>query len=203
MRFGADESARAVILVEGVSDRLAVETLAARRGRELHVEGVSVVSLEGVTNMGPALEAFGPSGLDLQIAGLYDAGEEADVRRAIDRAGLGSDLARAEIEAPGFYVCDPDLEGELIRSLGDETVERVLAQHGELDPFRTFQKQPEWRDRAVADQLRRFMGSGSGRKIRMAPALVDALDLARVPWPLDGVLGAVSVGEIVDRSARR
>jgi hypothetical protein len=191
MRFGADESARAVILVEGVSDRRAVEALAARRGRDFRVERVSVVSLDGVTNMGPALEAVGPPGLDLRIAGLYDAGEEADVRRAMERAGLGMDLSRAQIEALGFYVCDPDLEGELIRSLGDERVERVLEQQGELDPFRTFQKQPEWRDRSVADQLRRFMGSGSGRKIRMAPALVDALDLARVPRPLDGVLSAV------------
>jgi OLD-like protein len=191
MRCGADEGARAVILVEGVSDRRAVEALAARRGRDLRLEGVSVVSLDGVTNMGPALEAFGPSGRDLRIAGLYDAGEEADVRRAMERAGLGTDLARTEIEALGFYVCDPDLEGELIRSLGDETVERVLEQHRELDPFRTFQKQPEWRDRPVAEQLRRFMGSGSGRKIRMAPVLVDALDLARVPRPLDGVLSAV------------
>jgi Overcoming lysogenization defect protein-like, TOPRIM domain len=191
MRFGADDSARAVILVEGVSDRRAVEALAARRGRDFRVEGVSVVSLDGVTNIGPALEAFGLSGRDLQIAGLYDAGEEADVGRAMERAGLGTDLARAEIEALGFYVCDPDLEGELIRSLGHEIVERVLEQHGELDSFRTFQKQPEWRDRPVAYQLRRFMGSGSGRKIRLAPALVDALDLGRVPRPLDGVLSAV------------
>jgi len=191
MRFEADESARAVILVEGVSDRRAVEALAARRGRDFRMERVSVLSLGGVTNMRPALEAFGPSGLDLTIAGLYDAGEEPDVRRAMDRAGLGRDLARGEIDALGFYVCDPDLEGELIRSLGDEMVERVLEQHGELDPFRTFQKQPEWRDRPVADQLRRFMGSGSGRKIRMAPSLVDALDLAHVPRPLDAVLSAV------------
>jgi OLD-like protein len=190
MRCGADEGARAVILVEGVSDRGAVEALAARRGRDFRLEGVSVVSLDGVTNLGPALEAFGPSGRDLQIAGLYDAGEEADVRRAMERAGLGRDLAQEEMEALGFYVCDPDLEGELIRGLGDDIVLRVLEKHGELDRFGTFQKQPEWRDRPIADQVRRFLGSGSGRKIRMAPALVDALDLAHVPRPLDAVLSA-------------
>jgi hypothetical protein len=35
------------------------------------------------------------------------------------------------------------------------------------------------------------MGSGGSRKIRYARLLVDALDLARVPRPLDGVLAHV------------
>jgi len=35
------------------------------------------------------------------------------------------------------------------------------------------------------------MGSGGGRKIRYASLLVEALDLARVPRPLDGVLAHV------------
>jgi len=44
---------------------------------------------------------------------------------------------------------------------------------------------PAWRDRATEEQLRRFMGSGGRRKIRYARYLVDALDLDRVPRPLD------------------
>jgi hypothetical protein len=35
------------------------------------------------------------------------------------------------------------------------------------------------------------MGSGGGRKIAYARLLVEALDVARVPRPLDGVLAAV------------
>src|ERR1700761_5970796 len=35
--------ARAVVLVEGVSDQIAVETLAGRRGRRLGAEGVTVL----------------------------------------------------------------------------------------------------------------------------------------------------------------
>jgi hypothetical protein len=55
---------------------------------------------------------------------------------------------------------------------------------------------PAWRSRAPEEQLRRFMGSGAGRKIRYARLLVDALDLDCVPRPLDGVLGhAVDPGE--------
>jgi hypothetical protein len=67
-------------------------------------------------------------------------------------------------------------------------VERVLETLADLEPFRTFQKQPEWRGRPSEAQLRRFLGAGSGRKARAAPLLVDALDLARVPQPLDRLL---------------
>jgi hypothetical protein len=70
-------------------------------------------------------------------------------------------------------------------------VEQVVAAQGELASFRTLQKQPAWRGRATEAQLRRFMGSGGRRKIRYARLLVEALDLAQVPRPLDGVLAHV------------
>ena len=87
---------------------------------------------------------------------------------------------RADLEALGFYVCDPDLEGELIRALGAAGVEEVLGRAGSSSSFRTFQKQPQWRGRPVDAQLRRFFGSSAG-KTRHAPLMVEALDLDRVP----------------------
>src|SRR2546423_1807073 len=39
--------ARAIVLVEGISDQIALETLAARRGRNLEGEGVLVVPIGG------------------------------------------------------------------------------------------------------------------------------------------------------------
>ena len=91
------------------------------------------------------------------------------------------------MEALGFYVCVADLEDELIRCLGAACVEQVVEAQGELGPFRTFQQQPAWQGRSRQAQLRRFIGTHSGRKIR-ARLLVDALDLASVPRPLDRVL---------------
>jgi predicted ATP-dependent endonuclease of OLD family len=38
---------RAVVLVEGVSDQRALDTRAARRGRDLSAEGVSIVPIGG------------------------------------------------------------------------------------------------------------------------------------------------------------
>jgi hypothetical protein len=180
---------RTVVLVEGVSDQVALEAVAARRGRDLAAERVAVVPMGGARNIRHFLERFGPRGLDLRLAGLCDAGEEGDFRRGLEWAGLGSDLGRAEMEALGFYVCVADLEDELIRCLGTAAVEQVLEAQGELGSFRTFQRQPAWRARPSQEQLRRFIGTHSGRKIRYARLLVDALELTSVPRPLDRVVG--------------
>jgi hypothetical protein len=179
---------RAVVLVEGTSDRLAVEALARRRGRHLDAEGVSVVPIGGAQAIGQFLDRFGPRGLDLRLAGLCDAGEERHFRRALERAGLGAGLTRDDMEELGFYVCVQDLEDELIRAVGAAAVERVIAEEGELHSFHTFQKQPAKRELPYEEQLWRFMWN---RKQRYATLLVDALDLARVPRPLDRVLAHV------------
>ena len=182
------ESSRAVVLVEGVSDKLALETLAARRDRNLEAEGVAVVPIGGAQAVGHFLDRFGHR---VRLAGLCDAGEERSFRRGLELAGFGPGLTRADMEALGFYVCEADLEDELIRALGVDAVERIVEREGDLRSFRTLQKQPEWRGRDPHDQLRRFMGSGGRRKIRYARLLVDALEPADVPRPLDGVLAHV------------
>jgi hypothetical protein len=190
MRADPMPTLQAVVLVEGLSDQVAVETLAERRGRDLEAEGVSVVPIGGAQSIGRFLERFGPTGLGLRLAGLCDAGEEAEFRRGLERAGLGSGLTRAEMEALGFYVCVEDLEDELIRALGAEAVEQVVEAQGDLRAFRTLQKQAAWQGRTTEAQLRRFMGSGGRRKIRYARLLVEALDPSRVPRPLEGVLAS-------------
>ncbi len=180
------ELPRRVVLVEGLSDSGALHALAARGGHDLPAEGIAVVSMGGATNIGHFLGRFGPGGLGLPVAGLCDAGEEAGFRRGLQRAGLGSDLARA-----GFFVCVADLEDELIRALGVACVQDVVAAQGELGSFRTFCKQPAQRSRTTAEQLRRFMGTRSGRKIHYGRVLAGALDPARVPEPLDRLLAHV------------
>jgi hypothetical protein len=182
---------RAVVLVEGTSDQYALEALAERRGRNLDAEGISVVPIGGAQAIGRFLDRFGPQGLDVRLAGLYDTAEEGDFRRGLERAGLGSDLSRDEMERLGFYACVADLEDELIRALGAAAVEQVVDAQGDLGPFRTLQKQPAWQGRPVEEQLRRFMGSGGRRKIRYGRFLVEALDLTQVPRPLDQVLAHV------------
>jgi hypothetical protein len=182
---------RTVVLVEGVSDRLAVEVLAERRGRDLEREGVAVVAMGGAQSIGAFLSLFGPQGFAVRLAGLCDAREERDFRRGLALAGMGHGLARADLESRGFFVCVEDLEDELIRSLGAETMASIIESEGELRAFQTFRKQPFHRGRSRQAQLRRFVGTKGGRKIRYAPLLVRALDLTQVPRPLDRLLAHV------------
>jgi hypothetical protein len=179
---------RAVVLVEGMSDQLALEALARRRGRDLAAEGVSVMPIGGAQAMGRFLDRYGPPGSGVVLAGLCDAGEEAAVRGALERAGLGSSLGRSEMEGLGFYVCERDLEDELVRALGADAVKAVLAEHGRLRSFRTYQKQVAHRGRPIEEQLRGFL---TNWKVRLAAPLVEALDLRRAPRPLEGVLARV------------
>lgn len=183
-----DTPTRAVMLVEGTSDQQALGVLAARRGRDLSAEGVVIVAMGGATNIRRFLEQFGPHGLDVRLAGLCDAREEGAFRRGLERAGLGRNLSREAMAALGFHVCDADLEDELIRALGVEAVLQIVEAHGELTAFRTLQQQPAQRGQDECRQLRRFLGTRSGRKVRYASLLVEALDLDRVPSPLDRVL---------------
>jgi hypothetical protein len=88
------------------------------------------------------------------------------------------------------FVCEPDLEAELVRALGATAVEAVIAAQGELDSFRRLQRQPAQRVRSVEAQLTRFFGGRSGNKARYARLLAEALPPSRIPAPLAGVLAA-------------
>lgn len=177
----------AIVLVEGMSDRIALEAAAAKLGRDLAEERVTVVAMAGAHAIGVFLQRLAIDRPQAHLAGLCDAGEESVFRRGVERAGLGRDMSRQDMERIGFFVCVEDLEDELIRAVGPDRVQQVLDTQGELVVFRKFQKQPEWRGRPVASQLRRFL-SNSYRKSRYAQALVGALDPESVPRPLRGVI---------------
>jgi len=185
-------AAEAVVLVEGISDQIAIEALAARQGRDLDAEHVVILPAGGAHAMTRYLTQCGPAGAGLRLAGLCDAGEESIVRRALASAGLGSPATRAGMERLGFYVCVDDLEDELIRAIGAARVEALVDTQGDLGSFRSLQRQPEWRGQPTAAQLRRFLGSGARRKLRYARLLTASVDLDRLPYPLGAALTRVS-----------
>ena len=172
---------KAVVVVEGDSDRVALETLARRRGRDLAAEGVEIVPIGGAHAIRRYLEKLKANGSEVKLAALVDAGQEDVFRRAVDHTGFEIDL----------YVCDTDLEDELIRAVGLKSVENVIEAQGELRSLRSLQKQPAQRGRTTLQHVRRFISSHSGRKALYARLLVEALDLDHVPLPLDRVLARV------------
>ncbi len=183
--------ARTVVLVEGISDQIAVENLANRLSRDLAAEGVAVLPTGGAHGFGRFMRRFGPTGAGARLAGLCDAGEAHIVRRGLATAGLCEPGPGADLERLGFFTCVEDLEDELIRAAGPPLVTELFAAHGDLRAFRTIQRQPAWRGRRESAQLRRFLGAGAQRKSRYAGLLTEAIDLDRVPRPLAGLLAAI------------
>jgi hypothetical protein len=176
---------RSVVLVEGKSDAAAVRALARRQGHNLDAEGVSIVPMGGYGNLPRFLEQYGPSGLGVRLAGLYDAPEERHFARGLARAGFGPTRTRADLEELGFYACDVNLEDELTRAMGPAAMEELLEAQGELRAFRTYQKQPAHRKETIEAQVHGFLWN---RKHKYGVLIVEALELDRIPRPLASVL---------------
>jgi hypothetical protein len=161
----------AVVLVEGITDRIALEAVAAKLGRNLAAEGVEIVPIGGAQAIRRAFARYEGK----RVAGLCDVGEERWFRRVLGDA---------------TYACVEDLEDELIRALGADRVQDVVAAQGELETLRNFQNQLFWRGRPVEQQLRRWLQNG-GRQHRYPPRLIEAMKPEEVPRPLVGVLAHV------------
>lgn len=190
-RIGRD--VRTVVLVEGRSDRAAVHALAAVSGIDLARRGVAVLAMGGVTNVGRHLRRYGAAGAGLRVAGLCDAAEVPVVARALATHGHVLDGLDGldGLAAAGFQVCVADLEDELVRAVGVAGFEHVVAEQGELRALRSMQQQPAQRDRPVTAQLRRWLGSGSRRKVRYAELLVRSLEPDQAPRPLRVLLDSL------------
>ncbi len=175
-----------VVLVEGNSDRIALETLLAVRRSSTAVD---VQSTNGAGGLGAGIaEARRQYGSSVRLSGMYDIAELLAVSRTLVSAGVSDGGDHRDLETVGFFACEPDLEGELIRAAGVNAVVATISEAGEERALRSLRNQPAWRGLPLADQLRRFMGSQSGRKSRYARLLVEQLDASAVPRPLDEVL---------------
>ena len=184
--------AATVVLVEGISDCFALEAAAVVCGRDLRAAPVDVLPMGGATNIGHFLRTYGPGGRNVRLGGLCDLGEEALFARSLRRAGLAGEGDRAAMESLGFFVCNRDLEDELIRALGPQRVEGIIDSEGELASLRRLQQMPFHRHGTTNEHLHRFMGARAGRKYRYAPLLAGALDADAMPRPLLDLLAYVS-----------
>ena len=177
---------RTLVLVEGESDAAAVRALANLIGLDLARHHIWLQAANGVTNYTRALSTFALAYPHAGFCGLYDVANEQYVRRAL--SSLAAPITdHTSVESFGFFACVADLEDELIRALGAESVQRVIEEQGELASLRRFQAMPQYRRTPVQQQLRRFLGTRATRKIRSAKRLVEVLTVDQLPSPLAGL----------------
>lgn len=182
--------ARAAILVEGESDKYALEALAFRKNRNLDADGVTIVVMRGAGSIKTFLALLGPNGLRVKLAGLCDAAEESQWSDTLKAHGFGTKLDRTAMASLGFYVCDKDLEDVLITAVGEQETLHIIDSQGETAAFNLFAKQPDHSSQSRHEQLHDFLHS-RGRQITYAPQLVDCLDLKKLPVSLEGIIDAV------------
>ncbi|GAA5167979.1 hypothetical protein [Ornithinimicrobium tianjinense] len=193
-----------LVLLEGPSDVAALDAVldgqSQGQGPRRTGEGTAyrLVDMGGVTNVARHLAAAGRQRPAAEVLGLCDAAEAWVVVRALREAGRDVDDV-ADLARWGFFVCDRDLEEELIRALGAEACLALLEREGLGERFRAFSRQRPWVDRPVEDRLHRFAGVASGRKIRLARAMAAALRPDEVPPPIAALVSRLMADR---RSAR-
>lgn len=172
-------TAKVIVLVEGVSDLMALDAVAERQGRDLLAEGIVVVPVGGAHAFSKYFQRFADRAIEVRA--LVDDAEEGILRTAMSPSPTLNAATEQGLEGQGIFVCIEDLEDELIRAVTPLGVESLLYREGDLGSFRSLQNQPAWRGADSTAQLRRFLGAGSRRKLRYARILALELDPGAVP----------------------
>ena len=116
-------TARRIILVEGITDRLIVERVAQVTGRDLDRLGVSLVQTDGVGKMIPFDKVFGSEGFDVPIYRLIDSDAAQDAAERMH-------VPVSKLEMRHVFVSQRDLEDEYVRGLGADIVWSALQEGG-------------------------------------------------------------------------
>lgn len=118
-------TARRIITVEGLSDRVVLERVAELTDRNLDRLGVSVIETDGSAEIKAIAKLFGPSGFDLKISRLIDLDAQATTEAA-------TGIAVAAFSSSSVWVSNVDLEAEYVQALGASDVLAALQRSGQF-----------------------------------------------------------------------
>lgn len=108
-------TARRVVAVEGISDRIIVERASDLTDRNLDRLGISLIETGGAGDMGAIIKLFGKSGFDIPMSMLIDKDATAATAKVLG-------VAEVDLNAHAVKVSDPDLEAEYVAALGADVV---------------------------------------------------------------------------------
>lgn len=116
-------TARFVVLVEGVADRVIVEAVANKLSIDLDRIGAVVVELDGADKFRHVFPLLGPDGFGPTLFGLVDKNESSSWVNAF------GDKPKKVIDKKVF-ISDGDLEDEFTKALGGPAAARALIDAG-------------------------------------------------------------------------
>lgn len=116
-------TARRVIAVEGVSDRIILQKAAELTGRDLDRLGVSVVQTDGAGAMAAILALFGDAGFRIPLSLLIDADAVADTASRLNVPVEG-------LNSRSVWVSAPDLEAEYVAAVGARSLWTAIQNSG-------------------------------------------------------------------------
>ena len=120
-------TARRVLAVEGVSDRIIVLKAAEVTGRDLDRLCVSVIETDGAGDMAAIRALFGDTGFRIPLWILIDADASTNMASKMG-------IAESDLNSCSVWVSDPDLEAEYVAAIGASTVSAALRGSGLFSP---------------------------------------------------------------------
>ncbi|MBC6496369.1 ATP-dependent nuclease [Microbacterium sp. 4-7] len=177
-------TARRVVAVEGLSDRIIVERAADLTNRNLDRLGVSLVETNGAGDMGAINTLFGLSGFDVPLSMLIDHDAESATATKLG-------VPVADLNDNFVWVSRADLEDEYVAALGAVQLQAALSASTLFKPNQLALLSPTspdgtFNDSDVAAFCRRF-------KVNAALVAVSLLDetAARAIASIDGMLAQI------------
>jgi putative ATP-dependent endonuclease of OLD family len=119
-------TARAVVAVEGPSDRIMLHAVARAQGLDLDQAGICVVVVHGADHFPDAYRLFGPRGFDITLLALVDEKEAPILAKALT-------CPAADLGHHGVLICRADLEDDCVRGLGVARCVELLTESGTYD----------------------------------------------------------------------
>ena len=165
-------TARHVVFVEGISDRIVIERVAELTGRNLDRLGISIVETGGAGDMGPIWNLFGPNGFNTPLSLLID--EDAIVKTANN---IG--ITEEELRKFPIWISRRDLEDEYVRAVGVSAYWDALCSsdqfgRNELDELKEHLEAGALSKNTLAEYCRQK--GHKGRKVRAAIVAAEVLD---------------------------
>ncbi|MBA8992146.1 putative ATP-dependent endonuclease of OLD family [Curtobacterium pusillum] len=173
-------TARIVIAVEGVADRLIVEAAARTLGISLDRIGASVFELGGAENFPAVYKLLGPAGFGIDMVGLVDYAEKGKWIGAV--GGRERDVVGRTV-----FVSKADLEDEYCRALGVQVMATRLTNAGVAKDFDALRAACATEDTSsmTPEAIAKYCRSSGGqprvnRKVPSALAVSKGLTVAEV-----------------------